>query len=117
VQGPIRLGRQSEPQPDVAVVRFRRDFYRDGHPAPEDVLLVIEVAETSLDYDRGVKLALYASARIAGTWIVDLVGGRVETYTGPSAEGYRQVARAERGARVAPAAFPDVQIAVDDIVG
>jgi len=65
VQNPIALGQHSEPQPDVSLLRPRDDFYASGHPSPEDVLLVIEVCETSIDYDRDIKLPEYAASRRA----------------------------------------------------
>jgi Uma2 family endonuclease len=64
VQNPIRLGERSEPQPDLALLRPRGDFYASGHPGPQDVLLVVEVAETSADADREVKVPLYARAGV-----------------------------------------------------
>src|SRR5437867_6682360 len=72
VQDPISLGPRSEPQPDIAVLKPRSDAYRDAHPRPGDILLVIEVAETSVESDRDVKLALYAGAGVPEAWLVDL---------------------------------------------
>src|SRR6266508_549175 len=79
VQNPIRLSADSEPQPDIALIR--RSASRDTVPTPEDALLVIEVADSSRDYDRGVKLPLYAAAGIPETWLVDLVAEIVECHT------------------------------------
>jgi Uma2 family endonuclease len=72
VQNPLVLNEYSEPEPDITVLRYREDFYAGGHPRPEDVLLVIEVADTSLQYDRDVKLPLYAAHGIPEYWLVDL---------------------------------------------
>ena len=88
VQDPIRLDELNEPEPDLAVLRFRTDFYGESHPRPEDVLLLIEVADTSLDKDRQVKLPLYARAGIPEVWIVNLPGQQLECYTGPTGDGY-----------------------------
>src|SRR3990170_251848 len=91
VQNPIRLGRHSEPQPDLALLRPRPDFYAQAHPGPEDVLLVVEVADTSVESDRGVKVPLYARAGIAAAWLVDLAGERLIVHAAPAPEGYRAV--------------------------
>jgi Uma2 family endonuclease len=117
VQGPIRIGADSEPQPDVTVLRARDDLYRTVRPGAADVLLLIEVSDTSLPYDRGVKLPLYARAGLSEVWIVDLEGAHVEMYREPFPDGYRQVETRGRGARIQPAAFPDLMLAVTDLLG
>lgn len=117
VGGSIRLGTQSEPEPDLVLLRPRPDRYRDVDAGPADVLVLIEVSDTSLDYDRTVKLPRYALAGISEAWVVNLPAGQVEVYRSPTPDGYREVQRFPRGARVAPAAFPDLSLAVDEIVG
>jgi Uma2 family endonuclease len=117
VQSPIRLSERSEPQPDVALLRPRPDFYAQEHPGAHDVFLVVEVAETSAIYDREVKLPLYARSGIPDVWIVDLESQRVEKYSNPSSRGYSEVQRAVQGQSIAPQAFPDIELAVDDILG
>ncbi len=117
VQNPIRLGEHSEPQPDLALVRFRPDYYAGGHPEPGDILLIIEVVETSADYDRQVKLPLYARGRIREVWLVDLAGEAIEVYREPAPAGYREVRRAGRGEVLAPEAFPELTMTADDILG
>ena len=92
VQGPLRLDRHNEPQPDLMLLRPRRDRYRNSHPTAADVLLLVEVADSSLAYDRGPKLALYARHGVPEVWVVDLVGRTVE------------VCRAARAARLCGAA-------------
>lgn len=82
-QGVVRLDRFSEPQPDVIVLRPRDDDYATGHPAPEETLLVVEVADSSLRFDRGIKLPLYAAAGVPEVWIVDLEHDRVEIHRSP----------------------------------
>jgi Uma2 family endonuclease len=89
VQNPLTLDERSEPQPDLTVLRARADYYRDGHPAPGDTLLVIEVAENSLRYDMKIKLPLYAARAIPEVWIVDLDGQRLARYSEPGEQGYR----------------------------
>ncbi len=117
VQGPIGLGPDTEPQPDLAVLRARDDLYRTVRPGVADILLLIEVSDTSLPYDRGVKLSLYARAGVAEVWLVDLGGDKVEVYREPAADGYRHVETRGRGARLQPMAFPDLALAVVDLLG
>jgi Uma2 family endonuclease len=88
VQNPIRLGEHSEPQPDLALLRFRADFYRDAHPGPADVLLVVEVAETSAATERADKVPLYGRAGVREAWVIDLGSSLVDVYRQPSPEGY-----------------------------
>jgi Uma2 family endonuclease len=83
VQNPVRLNDRSEPEPDVAIIRPRDDEYRSGLPGPADVLLIIEVASSSIDYDRSVKLALYARHSIPEFWIVNLDLACIEVYRSP----------------------------------
>jgi len=115
VQNPVRLAEGLEPQPDLAVVRARD--YRGSLPTPEDVLLLIEVADTSLAYDRGVKLTTYAEAGIREVWIVDLMGGSIERHTGVFGEGYRFTVRAGRGEELRSEALPGLSLRADDVLG
>ncbi|HEV8676741.1 MAG TPA: Uma2 family endonuclease [Methylomirabilota bacterium] len=117
VQSPIGIGPRSEPQPDVTVLRRREDFYAHAHPEPPDVLLVIEVADTSLEFDRAVKAPLYSRLGIPEMWILDVAGPSLEIHRRHSAEGYRDVRTARRGERLTPTAFPDLNLSVDDILG
>jgi len=116
VQNPIRLGEHSEPQPDVALLKPRPDFYATSHPGPEDVVLVIEVAETSAAVDREVKVPLYARFGVPEVWLVDLAEDRVEVFREPSAQGYREVRVLRRGESVAPALLPDLAVPVDAVL-
>lgn len=117
VQNPIRLGEYSEPQPDLAILKPHSDFYAQAHPTAEDVLLVVEVAETSAGYDREVKIPLYARSSIAEVWLVDLTEGRVEVYRQPSPQWYQDVRTFRRGEVVVPLALPDLPLAVNDVLG
>jgi Uma2 family endonuclease len=117
VQNPIRLGARSEPQPDVALLRYRPDFYASAHPGPEDVLLVVEVAETSADSDRSLKIPLYARYGIPEAWLVDLLEERIEIYCHPTPQGYRSLHIAHRGETVSPALIPSLTVAVDEVLG
>jgi Uma2 family endonuclease len=117
VQNPIRLGDYAEPEPDVAVLRPRGDFYAGAHPGPQDVLLIVEVAETSADRDRAVKVPLYARWGIREVWLVDLERSRIEVYRSPSPRGYQDTRVAGRGEQLSPAALPDFSVSSDDVLG
>ena len=117
VQDPIRLDQYSEPQPDIALLKPRADFYANSHPTPDDVLLVIEVADTSVDYDRNVKLPLYARAGIPETWLVNLPEDRVEAHSQPVNGIYQKVRVAKHGESLSPEAIPNLAISVDEILG
>ena len=117
VQNPTRLDNNSEPQPDVMLLRWRDDFYRNGHPAPGDVLLLIEVADSSAEFDRTVKLAAYARAGIPELWIVARAERRIEAYTDPTRDSYDAVRHFGPGETVAPQAFPDITLEVARIIG
>jgi Uma2 family endonuclease len=117
IQNPVHLDDYNEPQPDIMLVRPRRDRYRRSHPQPADVLLVVEVGATSAAFDRRVKLPLYARFGIPEVWLVDLARATVRAYRDPTPTGYRTARTYRRGERLAPLAFPDLQLAVADIVG
>lgn len=116
VQDPIRLADHSEPLPDLSILRPRADFYADGHPGPEDVLVLIEVADASVMYDRNTKLPLYAREGIAEVWVVDLVKNVVDVVSSPARNGYAQQQRFERGATAASPTLPELIIPVDEII-
>jgi Uma2 family endonuclease len=88
VQDPVWLDDRTEPLPDIALLRPLPDYYRSAHPGPADVILLIEVADTSLEYDRQVKLPRYARAGIPEVWLVDLTGRRLSIHRGPGPDGY-----------------------------
>jgi Uma2 family endonuclease len=116
IQGPMPIGDRSEPQPDVVVLAPRADFYRQAPPGIGDVLLLVEVSDSSLPYDRGVKLPLYARSGIPEVWLVDLVRDRVEVYRTPGPEGYGAVETRSRGDQLVPAAFPDLAVPVSALL-
>ena len=116
VQNPIRLEENSEPEPDLALLRFRADEYFAGHPAPEDTLLVVEVADTTLAYDREVKAKLYAAAGIPQMLIMDLNGDCIEDLTDPGPDGYRRRLIRRRGENLRLVALPDLEFAVADLL-
>ncbi|HEY1885652.1 MAG TPA: Uma2 family endonuclease [Roseiarcus sp.] len=111
VQNPLRLDGYSEPEPDLAILRPRADSYRANHPTAADVLLLVEASETSLAYDRGVKLALYARFGVPEVWIVDLPGGAIEVYREPKKGAYVSRERFTNGS-LAPALVSGVTIDV-----
>jgi Uma2 family endonuclease len=115
VQNPVRLNEYNEPQPDLTVIRSRD--YKESLPMPEDVLLLIEVSDTTLAYDRGVKLPLYAQAGIREVWIVDLAGETIGRYTDPSEEGYRPADQIRRGQTLESDALPGLTPSVDEVLG
>jgi Uma2 family endonuclease len=115
-QNPVRLPRDTEPRPDVVLLRPRPDDYF-RHPArPEDILLLTEVADISYRYDRGVKLPLYARAGVPEVWIVDLTHAVVEIYRQPGSRGYGSAHCVERGGTLTPLAFGEVMLAAADIL-
>lgn len=116
VQGPIQLDDHSEPEPDVVLSKPRRDYYKRSLPQPADVLLVIEVADSSLAYDRTVKMPLYAQAGIAEAWIVNLIDRWIEVYRDPSPAGYTTMLKILPGRTITPQAFADVIVVVDDLL-
>lgn len=117
VQGPIRLNMYSEPQPDLSILKPRADFYGGAHPGPSDVLAVIEVADTSLRFDRDVKMPLYARAGIAECWLIDLGTDTVEVFTQPSSTGYLASHVASRGDRLPTHALASIDLTVTDVLG
>jgi Uma2 family endonuclease len=106
VQDPIRLDDLSEPQPDIALVRPRADFYATAHPTAADVFLVVEVAETSLAYDLDVKVPLYARHGIPEVWVIDAATRVTHRFRGPGPAGYADRATIAAGTPLECAALP-----------
>ena len=117
VQNPIRLSALIGPQPDLALLRPRDDFYSSGHPRPEGVFLIVEVAETSLNYDRTLELPLYARAGIPEAWLVDLPGGEIWTYSQPESGAYRMVNRLGRAGSITSGTIPGLTLDAGEIFG
>jgi Uma2 family endonuclease len=116
-QNPIILNNFSEPQPDITLLKSRADFYASGHPQPEDILLLIEVADSTIEYDREIKIPLYANHEIAEVWLVDIDQQIITVYCQPSAEGYRKIDKFERGQTLFISYFPDIKIKIEQILG
>jgi Uma2 family endonuclease len=116
VQDPIRLGEHSEPQPDLVLLKPCPDFYALEHPGSENVLLVVEVMDSSASYDREVKVPLYARFGILETWLVDVEHGLIEVYRSPNPDGYRQIRTLRRGKYLSPQTFPESIFTVDELL-
>jgi Uma2 family endonuclease len=117
VQNPVRLNDFSEPQPDIALLRPRDDFYSSAHPAPEDVLLIIEIADTTVEYDRRVKMPLYARAGIPEAWLIVLPRDIVEVYSQPVNGKFQKVRRLKRGKTLRSPTIAGLGFKVDDLLG
>jgi Uma2 family endonuclease len=113
VQNPVRLSDYSEPQPDFALVRRREDFYRERHPRPDDVLLVIEVAVSSLRFDRDTKAPLYARHRVPELWLVDVEGRRLSRHRSPQQGVYALVDEPDLASALEVGGLPGVAINLD----
>ena len=117
VQGPLRLADITEPQPDLQLLAPQDDFYATAHPSQYEALLVVEVADTSLRFDRDEKAAIYARRGVGELWIVDVTGERILVRRGPSADGYRESLTVARGHTLAPEALPDIVVGTDELLG
>jgi Uma2 family endonuclease len=117
VQNPIILNNLSEPEPDIALLKPRADFYESGHPQPQDIFLLIEVADSSLEYDRDVKIPLYATSGISEVWLVDIYEQVIIVYRYPSENGYSDIQTLSRGEKLSIQAFPEINLVVNDILG
>ena len=116
VQNPVRLTEYTEPQPDIVLLKPRKDSYRAKRVWGEDVLLVVEVADTTLRYDRDVKLPHYAAAGVPEVWIEDLQHDVLLVYREPQGKSYKTIVTLKRKDSVAVLAFPDVVFKVADII-
>lgn len=116
VQNPIRLTDDSEPEPDVAVLRFRDDYYTGSIPISQDIIFLIEVSDTTDTSDRSVKIPRYAQAGIEEVWIVNLQDRMVEVYSSPKVGVYQGVRRAQPGETLPLVGFPEVVVKVDDVL-
>ena len=115
-QHPVTLPSDSEPEPDIVLARLESREYSDHHPAPEEILLAVEVAESTLKLHRKVKIPLYARSGIREVWLVDLVDNELMAYREPNGAWYRSVQTHRRGDSISPLAFPDVTFAVADLL-
>ena len=117
VQDPLRLNELSEPEPDLMLLKPRADFYADAHPTAADVLLLIEVADTSARYDREIKLPLYARHGVPEVWLVDLEARLLRFYSQPAGDAYAQSSTSASPGRRSIAALPGIEIDLAQILG
>jgi Uma2 family endonuclease len=117
VQNPVTLDNQSNPEPDLVLLKPSGDDYESKKPTIDDILLVIEVSDSTLKYDRTVKVPLYAEAKIIETWIIYLNNECVEIYRHPHQEGYDQMQRYRSGDTLSFLTFPDLNLTVNEIFG
>lgn len=116
VQNSLRLDDHSEPQPDLVLARPASDFYRKRHPQPEDVFLLIEISDSTLEADQTEKLPAYGRAGIAEVWIVNLNDLTVEVYREPHFDGYGSKTVLRAGSQAVPLAFPDATVDVGELL-
>ena len=116
VQNPLRLDDYSDPEPDIAILRFREDDYATAHPGSEDTLVVIEVSDSSLAFDLEVKSRRYAAAGIPEMWVMNLPGDCIDRLDLPMPAGYGRHTVFRRGETLRPAALPDLELAVDELL-
>jgi Uma2 family endonuclease len=116
VQGAARVNLFGEPEPDIVLLRPRSDFYASGHPGPADILLIIEVAESSFEYDRAVKAPLFARSNVNEYWLIDLNENVLYRHLTPERNRYRTVRRYSRGQSLSPELLPGCVVSVDDLI-
>ncbi len=116
VQNPVVLNNFSEPQPDVALLKPREDFYATGHPQPQDILLLVEVADTTIESDRAIKIPLYASSGITEVWLIDVNEQVIEVFREPTDNSYQNIQKFLQG-EIFVQAFPDIRFAIERILG
>jgi len=114
-QDPLHLNEFSEPQPDLMLLRPRPDFYRGRHPGPEDVFLLVEVSDTSREYDRANKIPVYGQAAITEVWLIDLQEQAVEVYREPHVTGYSSVNILRAADKAFLLAFPGVAVDLSEL--
>lgn len=116
VQNPLRIEPESEPEPDIVLFEYRDDLYEETHPGPEDVLLIVEVAQTSQELDREQKIPLYAENHVQETWLVDLEEKQIEQFRTPSGDTYKEIRIYEPGDSISPSACSELEMSVNRIL-
>jgi len=117
IQNPITLNNLSEPQPDIALLKPRADFYENSHPQPQDIFLLIEVVDSSIDYDRDIKIPLYANSNIYEVWLIDINAQLITVYRYPQNDNYQEITTYHRGEKISILSFPDISLQVNAILG
>jgi len=116
VQDAVRLNNRSEPQPDLAILKPRKDFYAGKFPAPGDVILLIEVSDTTLKYDREIKVPLYARTEIPEVWLFDLTSSRVHFFRKPAGGAYLETASTQQPGITALSSLPGVSVDLSGVL-
>lgn len=116
VQNPVTIPDWTQPNPDVALLVPRADYYADAHPTPRQVQVIIEVADTTLAYDTQVKAALYAGARVREMWVIDLKARRLVVHAQPQGKRYARVQSYSEGEHITSRRFPGIRFAVNDLL-
>jgi Uma2 family endonuclease len=116
VQGSVRLDEYDEPQPDIYLLRPKDDFYASGHAGPPDIFLIVEMADSSLGYDKGLKMRLYAETGVPEYWVADIQNEGVIAYSQPRESTYSVFHEFRRGDKISPELLPDCQIPVDALL-
>lgn len=117
VQDPVHIDEYNEPEPDIALLKPREDFYTDSHPTAPDVLLLVEVSDSTVEYDREIKKTLYAAAGIVEYWLVNLQNNTVEVYSQPKNGIYRLARILESGETIETVAVANLKLPIDEILG
>ncbi len=117
VQSPVVLGQRAEPEPDLTLLRPPFERYQEVHPGPAEIMLVIEVADTSVEHDRDVKIPLYARAGVPEVWLVDLSARRIEVYRNPAGGSYAEVTSISPSETLTPLLLPDARLSAADVLG
>ncbi len=115
-QNPIWLNEYSEPQPDISLLKYRNDFYMTNHPTPQDILIAIEVADSTLEGDRQIKIPKYAQAGISEAWLIDLVNDRIEIYALPNEGVYQEIRIVLRHQEIVSPTLPELKLKASDIL-
>jgi Uma2 family endonuclease len=116
IQGSVQLNLYNEPQPDIVLLKPKDDFYAKDGASPPDIILIVEMADSSLKYDRGLKVELYAEMGVAEYWVADLNGGCVFAYSGPGEKSYGVVRQFRKGEVLAPELLPECRIPVEALL-
>jgi Uma2 family endonuclease len=116
-QGAVRLSRFSQPEPDIALLRRRQDFYREAHPGASDTLLIVEVSDSSLRLDQEVKIPLYAHFCVPEVWVVDLVHERLHLYRSPQNGSYADVSDTGNPGLISLSAVPGLTMDLSNLFG
>ncbi|HXG85252.1 MAG TPA: Uma2 family endonuclease [Pyrinomonadaceae bacterium] len=117
IQDPVHIDEYNEPEPDIALLEPREDFYAAGHPSPPDVLLLIEVSDSTVEYDREIKKTLYAEAGIPEFWLVNLKNETIEVYTQPKNGSYYSARILEAGETIDSKSIENLTLSVAEILG